>query len=661
MDIPNFRKFKKIIFIKILRYGLLPSIILIFALGTNAEATESDSQVEPVPASLYAAMSLLAYPKSEKDSSLVKEERKLACCDVETAGYIIKEFKPSTDKIPPHVLFVNQNVTPIAYVLAFRGTKSFKDWIENIRGGIGFSCELYEMAFELVQNLINEEVIKTKGTLVLTGHSLGGGLAGYVAGRCGINAVTFNSSHLSNPFRPKKGATIDAYYIPFAQIFHGCAYDIIHPLRLGGNYSYTQVHYLKRNPPSSCEQYFFFLNPLNGHSIEFIRKALRENKDRANGIHAPNTATKPTSNPVTAKVSATMRLLESNPNLIAETPTLLRDAMMRNDINKRTAQNDINEGTMEKETLPIIWDGRFRLGAVCDSYPAGGIEEESLRVLDLNLSHQPSDSGADWARKFDMGVSGSYPISNNWAFEGNLRYRELDYDKQDEHDYDVFSFGAGYIYSELKEFESYIYSFAATFRKYEIKDVLAGFLWGGEVAFSQQPSEAFLIWEHVEFGWLTHTGTPGENGYVVNGDAGIRWKWMDAYVKSGQSENDEKSVYLQARAFGGRREADNEVLTNSQWGVGVAVFANLNRWRAYCEPSVRWTHYHLDTYGSDRYSDHQYLIRSEISGPIDILPPLRWLRDWKMILGYSYTLNNAISDSLDYNRNQFSIQISKEY
>ncbi len=78
------------------------------------------------------------------------------------------------------------------YYLAFRGTelKDFRDIMTDGRQGVGLSDSQYQQAF-----LLAERVKATLGPgdrLILTGHSLGGGLASYAAIRLGLEAIVFN-------------------------------------------------------------------------------------------------------------------------------------------------------------------------------------------------------------------------------------------------------------------------------------------------------------------------------------------------------------------------------------------------------------------------------------------------------------------------------------
>lgn len=79
--------------------------------------------------------------------------------------------------------------------LAFEGTYplSISDWATNIEQGIGLPSVQYELAEYVTACAIN----KYGSGIVLTGHSLGGGLAQYAASKFNVNAVTFNAAGLS--------------------------------------------------------------------------------------------------------------------------------------------------------------------------------------------------------------------------------------------------------------------------------------------------------------------------------------------------------------------------------------------------------------------------------------------------------------------------------
>ena len=104
------------------------------------------------------------------------------------------------------------------YILAFAGTENLKDWITDIRQGIGLDEKKrgqYRKATELARKL--QHKIK-KENLVITGHSLGGGLASIASATTGCNAYTFNAAGLhpktlkDQELSPNSMGQIQAYY-----------------------------------------------------------------------------------------------------------------------------------------------------------------------------------------------------------------------------------------------------------------------------------------------------------------------------------------------------------------------------------------------------------------------------------------------------------------
>lgn len=92
------------------------------------------------------------------------------------------------------------------HVLAFAGSNEFQDWTgANARQGLGWQSEQYDEAVQLSQ--LAAEVYG--GDMVITGHSLGGGLAATAAFATGNTAVTFNASGVHDNTIESLGLDVD--------------------------------------------------------------------------------------------------------------------------------------------------------------------------------------------------------------------------------------------------------------------------------------------------------------------------------------------------------------------------------------------------------------------------------------------------------------------
>jgi Protein of unknown function (DUF2974) len=92
------------------------------------------------------------------------------------------------------------------HVLAFSGTDESKDWLSNFRQGLGFGDAQYNQAIQLAR----QAKVAFGQDVVITGHSLGGGLAAIAAVAADIPAVTFNAAGVHDRTVRRLGLDPDA-------------------------------------------------------------------------------------------------------------------------------------------------------------------------------------------------------------------------------------------------------------------------------------------------------------------------------------------------------------------------------------------------------------------------------------------------------------------
>jgi len=74
-------------------------------------------------------------------------------------------------------------------IVAFEGTTSGADWVTNLKQFLGYRTEQYDEAVQFAQNMQDQY-----GNIEVTGHSLGGGLAGTAGTVLGVPGTTFNAA-----------------------------------------------------------------------------------------------------------------------------------------------------------------------------------------------------------------------------------------------------------------------------------------------------------------------------------------------------------------------------------------------------------------------------------------------------------------------------------
>jgi hypothetical protein len=100
---------------------------------------------------------------------------------------------------------------PPKYTLAYKGTTmtSEQDWENNLLQGMGLESDYYQRAL-MAARATRKAVENAGGSLSITGHSLGGGLASAGAIDQGLPATTFNAAGLHQATVPYEAGTGDA-------------------------------------------------------------------------------------------------------------------------------------------------------------------------------------------------------------------------------------------------------------------------------------------------------------------------------------------------------------------------------------------------------------------------------------------------------------------
>lgn len=153
------------------------------------------------------------------------------------------------------------------YYLAFRGTEpgDLRDWWANMTQGLGYRTSQYDQAIRLATDVQSQ---LGDARLVLTGHSLGGGMAAAASYATGLKATVFNPASVSAVYRQGAPGAIRSHIIfgdilsvgrtisngvpetslPNPNLRYAPGTVILHQPRSANPYDLFQFHYLKQFP-----------------------------------------------------------------------------------------------------------------------------------------------------------------------------------------------------------------------------------------------------------------------------------------------------------------------------------------------------------------------------------------------------------------------------
>ncbi len=157
---------------------------------TGSVGAATTATVRSDPASVHAhAHAQLAADVYNDTASPPAGYRVATSAELEHLGLDPDQLDPGTDAFRARVYASD---TPGEdFVIAFRGSQSGADWLSNAQQGIGLDSEHYARALE-----IGRAAARSDASFVMTGHSLGGGLASTAGIASGSPADTFNAAGL---------------------------------------------------------------------------------------------------------------------------------------------------------------------------------------------------------------------------------------------------------------------------------------------------------------------------------------------------------------------------------------------------------------------------------------------------------------------------------